>query len=233
MMMKISRNKLFLLGLISAVGIILFSFILPMPQPVETNFDISTAKPISLPEGFILENSGERNKQNLKTGLSYRLSDINKRANMQSLMQVSGITGLLLLLIAWTITNWKKIYAKVKSWTVNYPLLGISVFLFIPLFDEHNPYWGNFNLPYGYYQLLRFAVCGFGAYAAYLANQQHKKRWTWVLGIVAFIFNPFIEFRFNYDTWKIFDFVAAVIFIIASFNIKKTYAIKRQNKNPS
>lgn len=110
---------------------------------------------------------------------------------------------------------------------INYPLLLVAITLFIPLFDSDYSY--DFQLPYGYYQLLRFAVCSFGAYAAYLAHQQNKKKWVWILGIIAFLFNPFVKFHFDKGTWQLFDLVAGIIFVIASFKIRKHYATKTPN----
>ena len=62
------------------------------------------------------------------------------------------------------------------------------------------------DLPYGYYQLLRFFICGVGAYGAYSAYQQKKTSWAWMLGIVAVLFNPFMKFYLGKEMWKISDF---------------------------
>lgn len=70
------------------------------------------------------------------------------------------------------------------------------------------------NLPYGYYKLLRWFICGVGAYGAYLGYQQKKIVWVWILGIIALIFNPFVKFYFEEELWKIIDFVAGILFCI-------------------
>ena len=77
------------------------------------------------------------------------------------------------------------------------------------------------DMPYGYYQLLRFFVCGVGAYGAYLAYQQKKTGWTWVLGIIALLFNPFAKFYLGREMWQIVDLVGGVIFVIYFFRAGK------------
>jgi len=69
-------------------------------------------------------------------------------------------------------------------------------------------------LPYSYYQLLRFCICGVGAYGAYLAYQQKKIGWAWVIGSIALLFNPFMKLYFGKEAWKIVDLVGGIIFII-------------------
>ena len=70
------------------------------------------------------------------------------------------------------------------------------------------------RLPYGFYQLLRFFICGVGAYGAYLSYQSGGKVWPWILGIIALIFNPFLKFYLDKETWQVIDFLAGVIFCI-------------------
>lgn len=77
------------------------------------------------------------------------------------------------------------------------------------------------DLPYGYYQLLRFFICGVGAYGAYLSYEQKKIRWIWILGIIALLFNPFMKFYLGKETWKIIDFIAGVIFLVYFFKKNK------------
>ena len=68
------------------------------------------------------------------------------------------------------------------------------------------------DMPYGYYQLLRFFICGVGAYGAYLCYEHKKTGWVWILGIIALLFNPFIKFYFEKELWKIIDFIVGIVF---------------------
>lgn len=213
------------------MGVLFFiSFVYPsLPKPIEAKFDMSTAK-LSLPQGFGINVELKREPINLlpeltlrydpKTKLYYRLSDIQKMENIRILIRTASVAGLMFLLTAWIMTNWQKIRSRIKTLRINYPLFFISLALFIPAL---NIFSLEIDLPYGYYQLLRFAVCGFGGYVAYLAHQQNKKRWVWILGIIALIFNPFYKFHFDKELWQLFDLIVGIVFIIASFKIKKNY----------
>ncbi len=86
-----------------------------------------------------------------------------------------------------------------------------SISLFIALGD----------LPYAYYQLLRLFICGVGAYGAYLAYQQNKTGWAWILGIIALLFNPFVKFYFGRETWKIVDLIGGVLLLFYFFKKNK------------
>jgi len=80
----------------------------------------------------------------------------------------------------------------------------VAIALFIAIAD----------MPYGYYQLLRFFVCGVGAYGAYLCYEQKKIEWAWILGIIALLFNPFMKFYLEKDTWKLIDLIVGIVFCI-------------------
>lgn len=77
------------------------------------------------------------------------------------------------------------------------------------------------SLPYSYYQLLRFFICGVGAYGAYLAYQQKKTGWIWVLGAIALLFNPLVKFYLGKEAWKIVDLLGGIIFIAYFLKLKK------------
>lgn len=74
---------------------------------------------------------------------------------------------------------------------------------------------------YGYYILLRWIVCITAIYIAYFSYETEKIYWTWVMGIIAFIFNPLIPFHLGKDIWIVVDFIAAVIFGTNMFIFKR------------
>lgn len=45
--------------------------------------------------------------------------------------------------------------------------------------------------PYGYYQILRWVVCGVACYSAFLEYQKNHYPWTWAFGIIAVLFRVF------------------------------------------
>ena len=70
------------------------------------------------------------------------------------------------------------------------------------------------KLPYGYYTILRFVLCGTSIYLAFNAQEFNKKQWVWVMGIIALLFNPIIPVKLDKATWTIIDIVTIVIFTI-------------------
>ena len=71
--------------------------------------------------------------------------------------------------------------------------------------------------PYAYYQLLRWIVCGVGAYSAYVAYKKSRTGWAAIFGIVAILFNPIAPFYMQRETWQVLDIVAAVPFLVFPF----------------
>ncbi len=71
------------------------------------------------------------------------------------------------------------------------------------------------DLPYGYYTLLRIAVCAVGAYGAYLAYSAGRHGWTWTFGAIAVLFNPIIPVYLDRETWAPID-VGVGLLLLAS-----------------
>ena len=73
------------------------------------------------------------------------------------------------------------------------------------------------KLPYGYYQLTRWIVCGTAAYFAYQGYENKKPYWLWPLVVIALLFNPISPVHFIRGTWQVIDFIVAIIFGILFF----------------
>jgi len=67
--------------------------------------------------------------------------------------------------------------------------------------------------PYGYYQLLRFVVCGASVYAAFMTYQWQKILATWIFGFIAVLFNPIVPIHLSRELWQPIDIICGVIFI--------------------
>jgi hypothetical protein len=78
------------------------------------------------------------------------------------------------------------------------------------------------RLPYGYYTLLRFLVCGVTAYGAYLSvGELNKTGWAWSFGVLAVLFNPFVPIHLNRGAWAVID-IAVALFLLVSLAFVKT-----------
>ncbi len=75
--------------------------------------------------------------------------------------------------------------------------------------------------PYGYYQLLRFVVCGTAGYVAFVAYNW-KKIWAiWLFGFIAVLFNPLIPIHFSREVWRPIDAICGIIFIFIAVIIRE------------
>ena len=74
---------------------------------------------------------------------------------------------------------------------------------------------------YGYYVFLRWAIF---VSAIVVANGFHKAKlmaWVFVFGALAFLFNPIVPIYLNKASWVGIDLVAAMLFFIAAYSIKR------------
>lgn len=77
------------------------------------------------------------------------------------------------------------------------------------------------DMPYGYYQFVRFATfIGFG-FLAYQANQQEKQTEKIVLGVLALLFQPFFKINLGRELWNIVDVIVGFGLLLSLYKKKK------------
>lgn len=77
------------------------------------------------------------------------------------------------------------------------------------------------DMPYGYFQLVRFlALAGFG-FLAYKANQVEKSEQVFIYIALALLFQPFYKIALGRDIWNMVDVVVGVALLISIFIPKK------------
>lgn len=70
------------------------------------------------------------------------------------------------------------------------------------------------DMPYGYFQLVRFlALIGF-TYLAYNANQKENQRAAVIYFLLAVLFQPFIKISLGRALWNIVDSIVAISLIV-------------------
>ena len=73
------------------------------------------------------------------------------------------------------------------------------------------------DMPYGFFQFVRFAsLIGFGI-LAYHANSNSKQTEVIIYIILAVLFQPFIKISLGRELWNIVDVIVAVALIITMF----------------
>jgi hypothetical protein len=85
--------------------------------------------------------------------------------------------------------------------------IGLSIMLFLCLID----------MPYGYYQLVRFICFVFFAIFAIEANQSSNQTDTIIFTSLAILFQPFLKIALGRELWNIVD-VLVGIYILATIN---------------
>jgi hypothetical protein len=88
--------------------------------------------------------------------------------------------------------------------------IGLAIALFLCLF----------NMPYGYYQFVRFiSMCGF-AYLAYSSNEVNNKNEAFVYIGLAILFQPIFKIALGRTIWNIVDVIAGIGLILSVFQNK-------------
>lgn len=88
------------------------------------------------------------------------------------------------------------------------------------------------NMPYSYYQFVRFtAMVGF-TYLAYSANEQRNKNEVFIYIALAILFQPFIKIALGRTLWNVVDVLVGVGLLLSLALTKK---IKKgiQDNNPN
>lgn len=86
----------------------------------------------------------------------------------------------------------------------------ITIFLFGCLLD----------LPYGYYQFVRFAAMVGFAYLAFYANEKNSKNEVLLFIALALLFQPFIKIALGGTLWNIIDVVVGLGLLVSLRNNK-------------
>jgi hypothetical protein len=71
------------------------------------------------------------------------------------------------------------------------------------------------NMPYGYYQFVRFTAMAGYAYLAYSANEQGNKNAVFIYISLALLFQPFVKIALGRTLWNIVDLVVGVGLLVS------------------
>lgn len=86
------------------------------------------------------------------------------------------------------------------------------------------------NMPYGYYQLIRFlAMIGFGL-LAYRANQKGNLTMVVTYIVLAILFQPIFKIALGRFLWNVVDVIVAIGLIISIYINPKINNIDKQSK---
>ena len=78
------------------------------------------------------------------------------------------------------------------------------------------------DMPYGFYQFVRFgALIGFGI-LAFQANEKGNQTEMIVYGMLALLFQPIFKIAFGRELWNIIDVVVGIGLLVTIFTSKKS-----------
>jgi len=83
--------------------------------------------------------------------------------------------------------------------------IGLAVLMFGCLLD----------MPYGYYQLVRFIALISFAVLAYQASQQSRQTEMFIYGALALLFQPFFKIALGRELWNIVDVIVGVGLLVS------------------
>ena len=73
------------------------------------------------------------------------------------------------------------------------------------------------NMPYGYYELVRFiSMVGFGI-LAYHSNQENRKIEVIIYASLALLFQPFFKIALGRELWNIVDVIVGIGLLLTIF----------------
>jgi predicted membrane protein len=82
------------------------------------------------------------------------------------------------------------------------------------------------DMPYGFYQFVRFAaMVGFG-YLAYSAKERNRKNEMFIYIALAFLFQPFMKIALGRTIWNIVDVITAIGLLVSALTDDKKLKTK-------
>ena len=72
------------------------------------------------------------------------------------------------------------------------------------------------DMPYGYYQFVRFSSCIAFVYIAYISNEEKLTNQAIIYVVLALLFQPFIKISLGRDLWNIVDVIVSVGLILST-----------------
>ncbi|SHK60331.1 hypothetical protein SAMN04488007_3362 [Maribacter aquivivus] len=73
------------------------------------------------------------------------------------------------------------------------------------------------NMPYGYYELVRFVAFASFGFLAYKANQEDKSEQVFIYIALALLFQPFYKIALGREIWNMVDVVVGIGLLISIF----------------
>ena len=77
------------------------------------------------------------------------------------------------------------------------------------------------DMPYGYYQFVRFSSCVAFGYLAYVSNREKSESQAIIYVVLVLLFQPFIKISLGRELWNIVDAIVGAGLTISVINESK------------
>ena len=87
--------------------------------------------------------------------------------------------------------------------------------------------------PYGYYNFLRFCVCGVAAFLAYQqwTHDNVASKWVVVLIAIALLYNPFVPVYLTREIWSVLNIGTAIALVGHYRSLRRLFRETVENSN--
>lgn len=140
----------------------------------------------------------------------------------------SGLILILCVIFAYCIINNLGKAVKNSFKLPKIQALPFTAFVFLVLACLHyeEDCWSSdflcVNYPHGFYTILRFVVCFYFSYNAYLIWKEKQINSSCMLSLLfAITYNPFVKVKFEVETWVFINIISILALIIYQIKQKK------------
>lgn len=78
------------------------------------------------------------------------------------------------------------------------------------------------DMPYGYYQFVRFSAMAGFVYIAFFNFENERKNEALIYVVLALLFQPFFKIALGRELWNIVDVIIAIYLFFSAFSNKET-----------
>ena len=87
------------------------------------------------------------------------------------------------------------------------------------------------DMPYGYFQFVRFAALVCFGVLAYQAHEQNNQKAMVIYAALALLFQPFFKIALGRELWNIVDVVVGLGLLISVFKTKSNRETRMENRS--
>ena len=76
------------------------------------------------------------------------------------------------------------------------------------------------TMPYGYYSIMRWLVCGAFVYLAVGEHAAGRTGWVWIWAVAAGVYNPIFRVHADREVWTVANLLTIAVVAIGAYTFK-------------